>query len=128
MQRKNIFIGTIKRCNDLYFYRKYGDEHYFGDFRMGHCEIGSTHKYVDTINEKAILIKVDKSNYIWVDLITNKIEEVLVNLGISVNTINTIPSYDGDLFVDEKTLEPAFKDNKNRISIKKVKSLAESFN
>ena len=127
MQSKNIFIGTIKKCKNLYWYEKYGDEHYFGDFRIGNCEIGTTHKYIDIIDEKAILIKVGESKYIWVDLLTNKIEEVLVNLGISMNTIGTTPSYDGDLFVDEKTIQPAFKDNKNNLSIKKVKSLVKTF-
>ena len=127
MQSKNIFIGTIKKCKNLYWYEKYGDEYYFGDFRIGHCEVGTTHKYVDIIDEKAILIKVGESKYIWDDLLANKIEEILVNLGISMNTIRTIPSYDGDLFVDEKTIKHAFKDNKNNLSIKKVKSLVTTF-
>jgi len=73
------------------------------------------------------LIKVGESKYIWVDLLTNKIEEVLVNLGISINTIGTTPSYDDDLFVDEKTIQPVLKDNKNNLSVKKVKSLVKTF-
>ena len=127
MQGKNIFIGTIKKCKNLYWYEKYGDEHYFGDFSIGNCEIGTMYKYVDIIDEKAILIKVGESKYIWVDSLTNKIEEFLVNLGISINIIRTNPSYDGDWFIDEKTVKPSFKDNKSNLSIKKVKSLTKTF-
>lgn len=125
MEGKNIFIGTIKKCRDLYFYKQYGDEHYFGDYRIGHTEVGTTHKYVDIIDEEAILIKVGESKYIWVDLLANKIEEFLVNLGIHINTIGITPLYDNDLFVDEKTIQPAFKENKKNLSIKKVKSLVK---
>ena len=123
MKSKNIFIGTIKKCKNLYWYEQYGDEQYIGDFIIGQTEIGTIHRYVDIIDEKAILIKVGESKYIWVDLLTNKIEEVLVNLGISINTIGTTPSCDNDLFVDEKTLEPYFKNKNDNLSIKKVKSL-----
>ena len=52
MQSQNIFIGTIKKCKNLYWYEKYGDEHYFGDFQIGHCEIGTIYKYVDILLPK----------------------------------------------------------------------------
>lgn len=122
MKSKNVFIGTIKKCKDLYYYEKYGDEHYFGDFRTERCAMGTIHRYVDVIDENAVLIKVGESKYIWVDLSKNKIEEFLVNLGIAINTIETTPYQNGDLFVDENTLQSVFKENK-KMSIKKVKSL-----
>ena len=125
MYSQNIFIGTIKKCKNVYWYEKYGEEHIIGDFQIGHCEVGTIHKYVDTINDHAVLIKVDESKYIWVDLLTNKIEELLVNIGIPINAISTVPLYDGELFVDEKTLVPVFEENYN-LNVNKVKSLVRT--
>ena len=126
MNSKGVFVGTVKKCKNIYCYENYGEERFVTDFIVGHAKLGETHKYVNVIYENAILIKVSESKYIWVDLLTNKIEELLVNLGISINTIGTAPCYDGDLFIDEKTIQPVFKDNKNNLSIKKVKSLVRN--
>lgn len=126
MKSKNIFIGTVKKCKNLYCYKQYGDEKYFGDFRIGSTEIGTIHRYTDIIDEKAILIKVNEEKYIWIDLLT-KADEVLVNLGIPINIIKTFPTCDGALFVDKKTLKPYFENNiNNNLNIKKIKSLKSS--
>ena len=127
MQGKDIYIGTVKKCTNLYWYEKYGDEHYYGDFRIGSTEVGTVHKYTDVIQEKAILIKV-RDKYIWVDLLTNKLEEILANLGISINALSEAPSFDGDYFVDKKTLEPALENSHERVSVKKAKSLTKTLN
>lgn len=128
MNSKDVFVGTIKKCKNIYCYENYGEERFVTDFIVGHAKLGETHKYVDVIYENAILIKVSESKYIWVDLLTNKFEELLVNLGISINTIGTVPSYDGDLFVDQKTIQPLFDVNKGNLSIKKAKTLVKSMN
>lgn len=125
MYGKDIYTGTVKRCTNLYWYEKYGDEHYYGDFRIGSTEVGTVHKYTDTIQENATLIKV-RDKYIWVDLLTNKLEEFLANLGISINALAVAPAFDGDYFVDEKTLSPVLENSYERVSVKKAKSLAKT--
>lgn len=127
MDSKDVFKGTIKRCKDVESYNKYGGEHYCGDFRIGHTEIGTLHKYVEVIDENAILIKVSEYGYIWLDRVTSKFDELLVNLGIAVNTIGTEPFIDNALFIDETTLEPIFEDININLSVKKVKSLVPTF-
>ena len=127
MECKDIFKGTIKQCKDLNSYNKYGEEHYSGDFRIGHTEIGTIHKYVDVIDNNAILIRVNECEYIWLDNITRKFDELLINLGIAVNTIGIAPYSDGAVFVDKTTLEPVFEDNNANLSVKKVKALVPTF-
>ncbi len=123
MKSNDIFIGTIKRCKDLESYKKYGEEHFFCDFIICKTEIGLMYRYVDIIDEKAILIKVNETEYIWLDTLTNKFDEFLVNLGIPVKTIYTEPYCNNSLFVDEKTLVPVFKNTNDSLNVKKVKTL-----
>lgn len=121
MKDYNIFIGTIKKCNNIYCYEKYGEERYVGDCIIGHTEVGEIHRYVDTITENAILIKVGKK-YIWLDLLTTFTEEFLVNLGIPINAFNTFPSTDNELFVDEESLAPYFENTEDKnLSVKGLK-------
>lgn len=98
---------------------------YIGDFKIGRTEIGTIHRYSDIIDKEAILIKVNEEKYIWIDLLTNKTEKFLVNLGIPIKTIGIFPTSDNQLFVDKETLKPYFKNN-NNLSIKKVKSLVST--
>lgn len=46
--------------------------------------------------------------FVWLDLVNNKLEELLVNLKIPYNTISIYPICDNDIFVDEETLKPFF--------------------
>lgn len=123
MKSGNIFTGTIKKCKDVASYNEYGEEHYSGDFRIGSTEIGTLHRYVDVISEKAILIRVREYGYIWLDKVTSKYDELLVNLGVAVNAISTEPFIDNALFIDETTLEPVFEDVDINLNVKKVKAL-----
>lgn len=125
MKGKDIYTGTIKKCTDLYNYNKYGEEHYVADFRLGHSEIGTLHKYVDVIDEKVVLIKINEGSYIEPSVIRSKF---FLNLGIYNSlAMGTSPCIDGETFVDEKTLEPLFKDDEEDISIEQAKSLARTF-
>lgn len=128
MKGKDIYTGTIKKCTNIYNYKKYGDEHFFEEIRTGHTVIGTTHKYVDIIDEKAVLIKVGESSYIKPSSITNKFEEILLKLGIYNSiSIGTSPCIDGEILVDQETITPLFKDDNEKISIKQAKSLARTF-
>ena len=67
MKSKNIFIGTIKKCNSLYWYKQYGNEKYIGDFKIGRTEIGTIHRYFDIIDK----IWVIKMNEIETNILSN---------------------------------------------------------
>lgn len=122
MKKSDILVGTIKKCNNLYRYKEYGEERYIGDFIIGHTKIGSTHKYVDTVCNEAILIKVNEDKYMWLNLLTSFTDEILANLGIPIKVINTFPSTDNDYFVDKNSLRPYFENNKNiKINVKILK-------
>lgn len=126
MKTKNLFTGTIKKCNNLYYYNQYGEEHYFGDMQIGKIQIGTIHRFVDVIDEKAVLIKVNEDEYIWLNTLTNKIDELFVNIGIpikTINTISTIPYSENSLFVDKNTIEPIFLNTNDNLSVKKIKRL-----
>ena len=127
MKSRDVFFGTIKKCEDLYNYKKYGDEHYTAELIIGKTEIGTTHKYADVIDEEAVLVKIDDENYMWIDMIDNKLDEFLLNLGISYKTISTTPTKENRLFVDEDTIEPYFKNQNKNISVKKFKSIVSLF-
>lgn len=122
MKKSQVFVGTIKRCNNFYCYEKYGEEKYFADCRVGHTEFGTLSRYVDIIDEQAILIKVAEDEYIYLKSLKNPLEEILVDLKIYNKTITTYPSEDNELFVEEDTLVPYFenKDDKN-IGVKSLK-------
>jgi len=127
MKKSDIFVGTIKKCNSLFYYKEYGEERYVGDFIIGHTEIGSIHKYVNIVCDKAILIKVNENKYMWLNLLTTLTDEILVNLGIPVKVINTFPSADNDYFVDKNSLNPYFENNeKTKISVKSLKKTIDN--
>jgi len=124
MKNKDIFIGTIKKCNNLYCYNEYGEERYVGDFRTRCVESGFIHRYVDIIDEEAMLIKVNDEEYIWVNSTLNFMNELFVNVGIPVKTIGICPTYDNDYFIDKETVVPYFKEDENkRVSVKSLKKL-----
>ena len=127
MKSGNVFVGTVKKCEDLYNYKKYGDEHYAAEFIVGKTEIGTIHKYVDVIDEEAVLVKIEDENYVCIDMINNKIDEFLLNLGMSDKTINTIPTKEKRLFVDKDTIEPYFKNQNKNVSVKKIKLIVSLF-
>ena len=126
MKSKNVFKGTIKKCEDFYSYMKYGEERYVGDFKVGKIEVGTTYKYANIIDEEAILLKMSDKKFVWLDLVNTKAEEILVNLGIACNAISTSPICNNDIFVDEETLEPYFKAEDKKLSVKKIKSLVSN--
>lgn len=120
MKSENIFIGTVKKCGDIYWYNQFGEERFVGDFKIGSSITGSIHKYVNIIDDKAILIKINEDKYIYFDMITTPIEKILLSLGIPVKVIGTQPFHSNELYVDKKTLKPYFQNENENISIKKL--------
>ena len=123
MHSKDIFIGTIKKCTNLYGYENYGDEHFVPEFQICSTIHGSLRKYVEKIDEKAILIKVDDNNYVWLESINSKIDEFLINRGFAMNTIGVSPVSNNSLFVDKETLKPYFDKEIDNLKVKDVKLL-----
>ena len=123
MNSKDIFIGTIKKCTNLYGYENYGEEHFVPEFQICSTILGSLRKYVEKIDDKAILIKVNDNNYIWLDTINTKKEEFLINRGYAMNTIGIGPVCDNSLYVDVNTLKPLFDKEIDNLKVKDVKLL-----
>ena len=124
MKSDRVYLGTIKKCTNLFGYERYGDSRYSGDFRICSTEVGFMVSYADIVSEQALLIKVNEDKYIWVDSLAC-LDELFVNLGIPVKTLDTTPIVDNQLFVDKSTLEP-FKINDKNVSVGKVRTLRYS--
>lgn len=123
MKNKNIFVGTIKFCNDLESYKKYGEERFVGDFEICHTQIGSLKTYVQQVDDQAILIKIDEERFIWLKSLTSIIDEILIDFGLPIKVIETSPSMDNCLFIDRSSLRPYFDNNleNNKTSVHKLK-------
>ena len=122
MQKSNVYIGTVKKCKNIYWYERRGEKYFEGDFRIGHTTFGRMRSYVDIETDEAILIKISEGRYIWFDLVDSIKDRILLNLGIAVNVIGNKPHFDNEYYVDETTLKSYFKENTNEdISVKVLK-------
>jgi len=122
MKSSDIFVGTIEKCSSAYFYNLYGKERYIGEFIINHREIGSIVSYSKQITDQAILIRVNEDKYIWINHLTNFMDDLLVNLGFSIKVINTSPSCDDELFVVKDSLKPYFNNTQNEnLSVNKLR-------
>ena len=125
---KRIFVGTIKKCKNLYQYKEYGEERYIGAFATGHIEFGSIYRSVDVIAENAILIKLNSKKYLWFGLLNKEDDNINIDFNIPIKIINTIPSKDNDLFIDEKTLEFYSDIKDSKLNNRKTKLLKKAIN
>lgn len=124
MKNRDVFVGTIKKCNDLYCYKKYGETRYVGDFALRNIEVGQIQHYTDVVDDKAILIKIDEDKYVWLNSVMTIFDELLVDIGIPVNTISTVPSTDNELFVDKKSLVQYFDHSGDKkLKVKTLKKI-----
>ena len=122
MNTNQIYIGTIKKCKNVYLYENHGEKRYIGDFIINHTECGYIDNIVETITDEAILIKTNTNKYVWLNQIESLKDEILLEIGLPNKIINSLPIKDNDLFVDESTLIPYFQNEKDKnISIGKLK-------
>lgn len=118
----DVYVGTIKKCDDFYNYEKYGEKKEYYELIVGSIRFGEVRQYVTKVDEQAILIKVNDDQYVWIKSLTNFVDEVLVDLGIAINTIKTFPTEDDELFVDRSTLVPYFENFRDqKLKVKKLK-------
>lgn len=124
IKQSDIFTGTIKRCNDIDFYNKYGESRYIPDYRICSIEVGTIRSCFDVIDKYALLIKVDEDNYVRVESLDGFFEMFFANRGIYFRTIGTRPHFYDDYYVDEETVVPYFKSSENeKITVKTLKKL-----
>ena len=123
MKNKDVYVGIIKKCNNLYFYERYGEKRFVGDCQIGPVMIGSIHTYVDVVAEKAILIKVNEEQFIWLDDLNNFVDGLLVDLGFPIKLIGTVPFATGELFVDKDSLVPYYIEEEKKTRNLKVRQL-----
>lgn len=122
MNTNQIYIGTIKKCRNVYLYEKYGEKRYIGDFSINNMECGYIDNIIEIITDEAILIKLEENKFVWINQIETLKDRLLVNLGIPSKIITVSPVIDKDLFVDKKTLIPYFsKEEEQNISVGKLK-------
>lgn len=122
MKREDIFIGRIKKCRNVYLYKQYGDSRYVPDFSINKTEFGTIENYAYEVDSCAILIKATENQFIWLNSLTSFFDEAKVNLGFSVNALETLPTQDGELFVDIDSLVPYYEDGLDKnISVKRLR-------
>ena len=126
MKTKEVYLGTIKKCHDVYWYSMYGDSRFIPDFDSAYLGDGMVKVYAEDVNKNAVLVRVSKNQYISLDMINSNLEEIMVDLGISNLSIYNFPSYNGCLFVDETTLSPFFQHvSEDEINVKTLKRLVK---
>ena len=124
MKKSDIYLGTIKKCNNIYCYKKYGEKRVVGDFQLRSVGVGTTYKYVDKVYDNAVLIKINEDEYIWLDFNQYLQKESFNNFKNTYQYLNTVPITDKELFVDKDSLKPYFEKNeKERISVRKLKKI-----
>ena len=122
MKRKDILVGTIKKCKDIRSFKKYGEKRNVPDFALKSIKFWSTFNYVDVVTDQAILIRVSDTKYIWLKAITSLKDEIMVNLGLPIKVLSTTPSEDNELYIDDKNLTPYYKKNmESNIHVRKLK-------
>lgn len=122
MKREDIYIGKVKKCRNVYNYTRYGDSRYVPDFRINKTEFGTIENYAYEVDSCAVLIKATANQFIWLKSVTSFLDEAKVNLGFSVNTLATLPTQDGELFVDSDSLVQYYSDNLDKnISVKSLR-------
>ena len=112
IKKEDVFIGTIKRCDSLRGYNAYGDSRFAPEIEMRTMVIGTTFTYTTEIEKEAVLVRT-KKGYLYIDLLGNFLERFLADIGIVNKVLQTKPSFDGDYFVDAKTLKPYFIEETN---------------
>ena len=71
MKKSNVYLGTIKKCTDIYNYNRRGEIWLEGQWRIGSITESFIHQYAYIVEEKAILIKISDDKFIWIDMVNN---------------------------------------------------------
>lgn len=121
MYKDDVCIGTIKKCLNFHDYKKYGKEYYCVEEESRTMKMISTVENVTIVEENAVLVRT-LHGYIRV----NDISSFFVDFRLAYELYNCIlldlPYATGDLFVDETTIRPFYKENDSKkVKVKKLK-------
>lgn len=117
MKKKDVYIGTVKKCLSIYRFEKYGDRVMPHDLREFNIEYAVSIDNIKIVDTNAVLIKIGEDEYMW----KNNNKSNLINFGPQFINIKNHPSADFEYFVDETRLKPYFEDDLDENV--KVKSL-----
>lgn len=108
---KDVYTGTIKRCNDVFKYKKYGEVEFIPSFKSAHMIEGVSREIVEVVEDGAVLIGKGNDKYAVLDS----------SSGLSNGFVLSVePLYDSAIFVDQSTVKPVFENNEEELSIRKL--------
>ncbi len=102
MKQSDVFVGSILKVNNAEEYNKYGNTS------------NNETNYVELYQALAVLVKTRGEKYVWIMDVDSLIKDILFDLGIPLNTMNTIATMDGELIVDEESLVPYYSERELR--------------
>ena len=123
MRKVDILIGTIKRCDDIKNYQKYGESQYIKETDFDDISFGVIESYTTNITNQAILIRYDNERFIWLNSLNHEENDLIIAGKLPVKILKTEPKKDNDLFVDTKAkLVPYYNyELSQNISLKQLK-------
>ena len=106
MNKKKLYIGTIKKDLDSYSLEIFGEERYYGNGNPNNRIKGNREVFAKTEKTNAVLLKGRHNKYIDVDNIKGLKDLLLFKLGKSHKIMNIKPKKDDELYVDEQSIKP----------------------
>ena len=98
-----MFIGDVYKCLDLEKYKKYGTSRFVPYFKVGSMIEGSMEEYAKIYFAEEYLVLCN-NKYVLLNE-ESKLNLVLLGLGIDrCKHYPTVPRYNGEYFVEPKTL------------------------
>lgn len=97
MRQSDVFVGNILKVNNVDEYNKYGNSS------------NNETNYVELYRTLAVLVKTRAQKYVWIMDVDSLVKDILFDLGIPLNAMNTVATYDGELIVDEGSLIPYYR-------------------
>lgn len=96
MNKSDVFVGNVIKVNNAKEYNEYGNSS------------NNETDYVELHRSLVVLIKTRNNRYVCIRDITSLVKEILFDLGIPLDTMDTKATYDGELIVDEESLVPYY--------------------
>lgn len=113
MKKEDIYIGTIKKCNDWYNYTTRGEKYVTDNKQFNTVEV---------IENNAVLIKIGETEFIPLKSLNTFVDDILIDLGKKIAVIYIEPEFNNNLFVDKETIVPYYSNNlEEKIKIKTLR-------
>lgn len=92
MKKSDVYVGNILKVNNV--------NEYYGDGNLSNNETS----YVELYRALAVLIKTRGNKYVWIMDVDSLIKEIMFDIGLPMNGMSSVATYDGELIVDENLL------------------------